>query len=967
MPSLSADGRFLAFYTEASNLFPNDTNGLPDVVLWDRTTRQLTPASVGQDGVQGDQHASIPKISGDGRHVVFASRSRSLVPPDESDGSALFSFDRLTRILTRHGFNEAGYASLDSLYPFGVDDSGRRLAFSSASWNLVPGDGNGFTEDVFVLDRGRSAADLGIRTALDPTWQGLGLQHAQVSQRVEATVNAAHLATFEAQLINASSESQPFSLQTTSAPEGWMVRYFVGASEITQLLIPPNSYTQHLAAAAVGLPIRIEIQSLSPGTGEAWCEARLQVSSPSAPLDPPIDAVSAVARRRPSPPSHQVVSKQAGGPMGKGASGSAAVSQDGRWVAFESEALGFHQPDENLSPDVFLLDRLDESVRCLSRSFEGGTGDQRSTNPSMSEDGRFVAFESEASDLVGGDFNARRDVFLHDALLERMTLISVTSGGFALSRDSRRPRLSGDGLYTVFETLSGQIATLDTNETWDLVQRDNRTGLLECISCVNGVTGDDESTGAAVSRDGRWVAFSSHARGMATGDTNQASDVFLWDRTTRRASLISRTSSARPANASSGGVSISADGRWVCFSSRASDLDVEHWEAHSSIFLFDNFSNRLMQVSPPLQPGRQSAGYFGGRISPDGAWITLLASLRTSPASTNELTSVLLFERATGFVTEISRTQQGSPADGESFGAVMSASSRYILFESRAANLLREYSNGSDQLIAHDRASFQPDQWIRRNPSTSYRGQDQYQEAPQRVEALNRLGTTNLSHVIIHNHGTYPDRFLIIGDTNTVFFGGVEYFLTTPPTNITAAVLSGGWQTPSLQRGELLEIGVRTIINDARMFERDLLIQAFSLNDPFKRDTVRLVIRRDEDGDQLPDLWEQQLLGGIGAQPGQDNDGDGVSNLDEYTAGTHPNSALSSLRIEEFRAESDASLLMKWRGVSGRTYRVEGAVGVNGTFENLGEMPGVDGVLEHREFSRSGGEARIFRLRVERD
>src|SRR5206468_6598024 len=134
-------------------------------------------------------------------------------------------------------------------------------------------------------------------------------------------------------------------------------------------------------------------------------------------------------------------------------------------------------------------------------------------------------------------------------------------------------------------------------------------------------------------------------------------------------------------------------------------------------FLYDRGTAQLSQIKPPRVAGRQRGGFYGARLAPDGRFITMLADVADTADGGHYVTGVFLYDRLSDVLTELSRKRDGTPGSDYSVGAAVSADGRYIAMESRAGNLLGETTSGADQVLLYDRASFQPDEWIRRNGS----------------------------------------------------------------------------------------------------------------------------------------------------------------------------------------------------------------------------------------------------------
>jgi Tol biopolymer transport system component len=255
-----------------------------------------------------------------------------------------------------------------------------------------------------------------------------------------------------------------------------------------------------------------------------------------------------------------------------GESSHPAISPDGRFVAFGSLADNLVAGDTNFAPDVFLVDRQAGTVERVSLSSTGEQADNTSDGPAVSADGRFVAFASTASNLVPDDTDDASDVFVRDRQGGTTESISIVSPPEGLGAHSGSAAISADGRYVAFDSWEPDLVPGDANNSFDVFVRDRATGVLERVSVDSaGVEGDDWSLAPALSADGRYVAFQSFAGNLVPGDTNNDFDVFVHDRqagTTIRASV---TTAGAEGGFQLGSLNpaLSADGRVVAFDSEA--------------------------------------------------------------------------------------------------------------------------------------------------------------------------------------------------------------------------------------------------------------------------------------------------------------------------------------------------------------------------------------------------------------
>ena len=254
-----------------------------------------------------------------------------------------------------------------------------------------------------------------------------------------------------------------------------------------------------------------------------------------------------------------------------GDSRSASISSDGRFVAFDSYADHLNMHDTSGESDVFV--------------HKGVEADRVSYAPAISGNGRFVAFWSSATNLIKNDTNDDRDIFVHDRKTKKSRVVSVRSNGKQGTGDHRAPALSGNGRYVAFESTAPNLVKGDKNGQKDVFVHDRKTGRTKRVSVrSNGAEANNESDKPALSADGRYVAFGSEAGPLVKGDTNEKVDVFVHDRKTRKTRRVSRHSNGGQASDPSLEPAISANGKFVAFESTADDLVAGDTNMRSDIF-----------------------------------------------------------------------------------------------------------------------------------------------------------------------------------------------------------------------------------------------------------------------------------------------------------------------------------------------------------------------------------------------
>ena len=313
------------------------------------------------------------------------------------------------------------------------------------------------------------------------------------------------------------------------------------------------------------------------------------------------------------------VSVSTAGAQANGPSDSPSISYDGRWVAFRSAATNLVAGDTNGQSDIFLRDlRNKTTIRVSVKSNGGGqTTGGGVANPQVSYDGNEVVFESSATNVVDFDLNGKPDVFVRNVSAGFTEIETVTSSEFALTAGGTSPRFSGNGRYVVFESSTNQVG-IDTNGDSDIFLRDRVNGTTEKVSTAsNGDPSDGDSQFADVSDDGRYITFQSVATDLTTAVDAAGLDVFRRDRQLATTVLVTRNTAGQPANAGGGGTQVSADGNKVAFSSNATNLAADS-NGVSDAFVRDIAAGTTTRTSVKTTGGQINGLSFAPSISPDG-------------------------------------------------------------------------------------------------------------------------------------------------------------------------------------------------------------------------------------------------------------------------------------------------------------------------------------------------------------
>jgi TolB protein len=389
---------------------------------------------------------------------------------------------------------------------------------------------------------------------------------------------------------------------------------------------------------------------------------------------------------------------------GDGPSGPPAFCADGRWVAFASDATDLVGNDGNGLRDVFLRARHGDRTWRISVTPAGADADGPSFDPAISADGTWTAFTSEATNLVAGDANGVADVFVHDFVTGVTARVSVDSFGGEANGASGRPAISADGRWVVFDSVASNLVAGDLNGVRDVFLHDRWTGVTARVSVPPaGGEADGESRAPRISGDGRFLVFESDASNLAL-DANGVTDVFLVDQMTGGLLRISVTSGGNEALGASFDADVSVDGFTVVFTSAAANLVAGDTNGVEDVFLRDRRGGITERVSVSSS-GAQANGRSGNAtMIPDGS-ILLFESEATDlvAGDTNGVSDVFLRERATAATERVSLRTLGGQANGPSYAPSCAVDARVVAFASDATNLVAGDGNGVTDVFVRNR------------------------------------------------------------------------------------------------------------------------------------------------------------------------------------------------------------------------------------------------------------------------
>ncbi|MBA4146513.1 MAG: hypothetical protein H0X66_00240 [Verrucomicrobia bacterium] len=682
------DGRYVAFVSAADNLVWDDTNGIPDVFVRDLELNTTVLASPGAMSVTVASASEMPQISDDGRFVAFHSTATNLVA-DVGTSGEIYLRDLLEGT-TIFASTDASMLSTNAFsFNHVISANGRFVAFQVR--------GNPGTKTILRYDRETGLTDLIHTNICVPNTSPAFVRNLSMTPDGRFIAFIANAGA--GSCVNTYIQVWDADTATTTLVSG-----------DTNGVVPVDSTCDWPTIDATGR--FVSFVSSAPGL-----------------VTNVLSGLYHVYRRDILLETTTLINVDTNGTGSEVIpTGIPQISEGGRFVAFEAFDGGFVAGDNNRAYDVFLRDVVNGTTELISASSPqlpsfAGAGSSIMSAPSVSSSGRYIAFDSSADDLVGNDANGKRDIFVRDTFDGATTLVSVNTNGFSANGMCLDPSISGDGRYVAFVSTASDLAPKGADKVWNVFVRDMQSPgvALASVSTIGTSGGNNDSFGPQISADARHLLFRSRASNLATiqsgtnlflrvlessttvalttagvsdasmtpdgkyvafiGNIGSGNLLYIWD---SEASARVYTNF----NLENVRVAISPDGDYLAYV-RNSQLNALNWRTGSNWL--------VGPITRPIQTGL--------RFSGDGQFLTFATTNMQSVVNdTNGTFDTFLFDLQAGTKTHISRSHDTSEAgDAASDVPAISFDGRFVAYRSTASNIIPGVSNLWPNIILYDR------------------------------------------------------------------------------------------------------------------------------------------------------------------------------------------------------------------------------------------------------------------------
>ena len=741
LPSISAGGGAVLFFSGDPQVVPGqiDPQGTMNAFLYDRAagTTALVSHAAGlptttADGDSRSAYQSRSVLSTDGRYAAFLSLATNLVPGQRVSrpgAVALFLYDRATGtvvLASRSGNSATTPGNRDAEAP-SLSGDGRFLAFASGSPDQVAGQVElNSDRDIFLFDRDRATTVLASAASASPPTTGDSYSYAPTISAGGSQIAFNSLASdLQAGVKDLSGGQDVVLYDVTAGSDTYVTLHAPDEPSVT-----PGLASTLRGSSGDGRFVLYESDGLNLAAGQIDRNQRSDVFL--------YDHTTRTSL---------LVSRSAASPTTTGDAGSSGsvLSADGRYVAYVSAAgdLVAGVNDQPVEPatglpmsndDVFLFDRTTRRNTLVTRSATnpGFSADRASGSPAISADGRYVAFVSAAIDLVAGldDENSETDVFLWDRVTGATTLVSRSSASATRTAHgtSSAPSLSADGRYVVYVSTADDLVPGQTGASGfgsNVFLYDRVTGTAALVSHSLGVANDGAGASEidipSLSADGRYVLFSSFRNDLGGAPAGFGLNTYLYDRVSGNADFVGWTNSSGTTRR----LTLSADGRWAAYLSSA-DLvpGIANPDLRDQLYLYDRIAKTLKSLTPSLtETGLTSQGSTDNpSISADGRFVAFDSTAQDLVAGeTGTGRGVFLYDRIPGTTALVSRAPAAAYVTVGSFAPRISADGRTVAFNSDSADLVAGDFNGLPDTFQY-RADSVPSGPVALPPCTLFNG-----------------------------------------------------------------------------------------------------------------------------------------------------------------------------------------------------------------------------------------------------
>jgi Tol biopolymer transport system component len=657
---VSADGHYVVF-SHAAPLLAEDTNGVSDIYRKDRQTGTLERLSLRADGTQSSHPATEPFITPDARYVVFVSADSEMLPGGTPGIRDVYRYDRATQTLERVHVAPDGSAANGSASTPSLSHDGTRVIFASLASNLVLSDTNAVL-DIFLYDMTDKQTRL-----LSVAGDGTPADQASHHPRIAGNGAVMAYASNTPYLVPGDTNSVQDVFVAAPYLRHPIQRVSLGSQGEQGDL---RSVGPSLSATGQFVAFDSFATNLVPGdTNQQW---------------------DAFVRDQHSDTTERVNVNSQGQQTTNAGALRPKISPTGQWVVFDSNAPTLALPC--IVPgrfNVFVRDRFASTTECVSLTPQGGTsGEFDMVHGTISADGQIAAFVTGARFDPVRDTGLYQDIYARDRSTGMLTLLTLAAGGkTSANGNSDGVQMTPDARYGVFRSAASNMVAGDTNETHDIYRVDRLSGMIERVSVApTGVQPTDSIPDASISDDGRWVVFRSTSDTFTPPPYDDL-HVYLKDMQTGDLTLISTNLDGSPGNHPARDATISGDGNFIAFTSHATDLVSGDPYTSEDLYLWRRDTLSIIRIAATTDPafnqdffGRPALAYDGSVVAFDSRVDTLVAD------DTNATWDVFVYGNYTAVPTPTpSPSGTASPVPTASATRVPSATSTMTLPPSSTA------------------------------------------------------------------------------------------------------------------------------------------------------------------------------------------------------------------------------------------------------------------------------------------